>query len=135
MSEGLAQGPNVAARAGIEPMTLRTKGVDSANALPRPTNVGRYSTETETETGTDTNSKCCCYCHCRCFLGYHRRCCCHDYSYFSELFGDNEVQSRICPDDIPPDDDLLGKSDQLLSQRNEIKVVQCEVILSDKELL
>ena len=26
-SEGLAQGPYVAARAGVEPMTLRTKGV------------------------------------------------------------------------------------------------------------
>src|SRR6218665_3196235 len=29
VSEGLAQGPYVAARAGVEPMTLRTKGVDS----------------------------------------------------------------------------------------------------------
>jgi len=28
VSEGLAQGPYVAARAGAEPMTLRTKGVD-----------------------------------------------------------------------------------------------------------
>jgi len=27
VSEGLAQGPYVAARAGVEPMTLRTKGV------------------------------------------------------------------------------------------------------------
>jgi len=32
VSEGLAQGPYVAARAGVEPMTLRTKGVDSTNA-------------------------------------------------------------------------------------------------------
>jgi len=32
MSEGLSQGPYVASRAGVEPMTLRTKGVDSTNA-------------------------------------------------------------------------------------------------------
>src|SRR6218665_3730010 len=31
VSEGLAQGPYVAARAGVEPTTLRTKGVDSTN--------------------------------------------------------------------------------------------------------
>ena len=37
MSEGLAQGPYVAARAGVKPMTLRTKGVDSTKAPPRPT--------------------------------------------------------------------------------------------------
>ena len=36
VSEGLAQDPYVAARAGVEPMTLRTKGVDSTKA-PRPT--------------------------------------------------------------------------------------------------
>ena len=34
VSEGLAQGPYVAARVGVEPMTLRTKGVDSINAPP-----------------------------------------------------------------------------------------------------
>jgi len=34
--EGLAQGPYVAARAEVEPMTLRTKGVDSTNAPPTP---------------------------------------------------------------------------------------------------
>ena len=32
VSEGLAQGPYVAARVGVEPMTLRTKGADSINA-------------------------------------------------------------------------------------------------------
>ena len=37
MSEGLAQGPYVAARAGVEPMTLRSKGFDSIIAPPRPT--------------------------------------------------------------------------------------------------
>ena len=36
VSEGLAQGPYVAARAGVEPMTLRTKGVDSTNAPHTP---------------------------------------------------------------------------------------------------
>ena len=36
MSEGLAHGPYVAARAEVEPMTLRTKGVDSTNAPPTP---------------------------------------------------------------------------------------------------
>src|SRR6218665_2330472 len=37
LSEGLAQGPYVAARAGVEPMTLRTKGVNSTNGPPCPT--------------------------------------------------------------------------------------------------
>jgi len=36
-SEGLAQGPHVAARAGFLPATLRTKGVESTNEPPRPT--------------------------------------------------------------------------------------------------
>ena len=36
MSEGLAQGPYVAARVGVEPMTFRTKGVDSTNVPPTP---------------------------------------------------------------------------------------------------
>ena len=36
-SEGLAKGPYVAARAGFEPTTLRSKGVDSTNAPLRPT--------------------------------------------------------------------------------------------------
>ena len=36
MSKGLAQGPYVAARAGVEPMTLRTKVVDSTNAPHTP---------------------------------------------------------------------------------------------------
>ena len=36
VSEGLAQGPYVAARAGVEPMTLRTKGVDSTSGALRP---------------------------------------------------------------------------------------------------
>src|SRR6218665_2698949 len=33
----LSQGPNVTARAGVEPMALRTKGVDSTKAPSRPT--------------------------------------------------------------------------------------------------
>ena len=37
VSEGLAQGGYVAARAGVEPMALRTKGVDSTKAPIRPT--------------------------------------------------------------------------------------------------
>ena len=36
-SEGLAQSPYVAARAGFETATLRTKGAESTNELPRPT--------------------------------------------------------------------------------------------------
>ena len=35
-SEGLAQGPYVAAIAELEPTTLRTKGVEYTNAPPRP---------------------------------------------------------------------------------------------------
>jgi len=35
LSEGLAQGPYVAAKAEVEPMTLRTKSVDSTKAPPR----------------------------------------------------------------------------------------------------
>src|SRR6218665_505910 len=38
ISEGLAQGPYVAAKAGFEHTTLRSKGIDSTNAPPRPTN-------------------------------------------------------------------------------------------------
>ena len=36
-SEGLSQGHYEAARAGFEPTTLRTKGVESTNAPPHPT--------------------------------------------------------------------------------------------------
>ena len=36
VSEGVAQAPFVAARAGIEPMTFLTKGVDSTKAPSRP---------------------------------------------------------------------------------------------------
>ena len=36
VSEGLAQGSYVAARAGVEHMTLRMKGVESTNAPPTP---------------------------------------------------------------------------------------------------
>ena len=36
-NEGLAQGLYVAARAGVEPTTLRTLGIDSTNEPPRPT--------------------------------------------------------------------------------------------------
>ena len=38
VSEGFAQVPYVAARAGVEPMTLRTKGVDATNAPHAPQN-------------------------------------------------------------------------------------------------
>ena len=36
-TDGLAQGPYVAARAGSEPATLRTKGSESINEPPLPT--------------------------------------------------------------------------------------------------
>ena len=36
-SDGLAQGPYVAARTGFEPVILRTKGAESTNAPPRLT--------------------------------------------------------------------------------------------------
>src|SRR6218665_197765 len=39
VSEGLAQDPYVAARAGVKPMTLRTKGVDSTKASPHLTDI------------------------------------------------------------------------------------------------
>src|SRR6218665_1056772 len=35
-SEGLAQGPYMAARYGFQPATFRTKGAESTNAPPRP---------------------------------------------------------------------------------------------------
>src|SRR6218665_307882 len=37
VSEGLAQGPYVTATAGFEPTNLRSKGIDSTNAPPCPT--------------------------------------------------------------------------------------------------
>ena len=37
VSEGLEQGPYMVARAGFEPTILRSKGVESTNAPPRPT--------------------------------------------------------------------------------------------------
>jgi len=37
VSEGLTQGPYVVARVGVEPMTLRTKDIDSTNVPPHPT--------------------------------------------------------------------------------------------------
>ena len=37
VGEGLAQGPYVAARARFEPVTLRMKGIESANEPTRPT--------------------------------------------------------------------------------------------------
>ena len=40
VSKGLAQGPYVAARAGVEPTTLRLKVIDSTNAPPRPAMMG-----------------------------------------------------------------------------------------------
>src|SRR6218665_150745 len=38
-SDGLAQGPYVAAIAGFKLTTLRLKGIDSTNASPRPTTI------------------------------------------------------------------------------------------------
>ena len=38
-SEGPAQALHVAARAGFEPATLRSKGIDSTNEQPRPTRI------------------------------------------------------------------------------------------------
>src|SRR6218665_563842 len=43
-SEGLPQGPYVAATAGIEPTTLWSKGINSTNAPPRPTCNGSSCT-------------------------------------------------------------------------------------------
>ena len=40
-SEGLAQGPYMAARAGLKPAILRTKGVESTNEPPHPTNLSK----------------------------------------------------------------------------------------------
>ena len=34
VSEGLAQGPYMGARVGVEPITLKMKGVDSTNVPP-----------------------------------------------------------------------------------------------------
>ena len=42
-SEGLAQGPYVAARAEFEPTTLRTKGTESTNEPPCPTKLNTVS--------------------------------------------------------------------------------------------
>src|SRR6218665_938783 len=42
VSEGLAQGPYAAARAGVEPMTRRTKCADSTNAPHTPHNDNSY---------------------------------------------------------------------------------------------
>ncbi len=39
MSEGLAQGPYVAAGAGFEPATLRTQGTELTTEPPRSTHV------------------------------------------------------------------------------------------------
>ena len=41
--KGLAQGPYVAARAGVEPTTLRLKVIVSTKAPPRPVNVLMYN--------------------------------------------------------------------------------------------
>ena len=43
VSEELAQGPYVAAREEFEPMSIRSKGIDSTNAAPRPHNVTMYT--------------------------------------------------------------------------------------------
>ena|SRR6218665_2001269 len=42
VSEGLAQFPSMAARAGFEPVTLRSKGVVSTNAPPFPTSIHSF---------------------------------------------------------------------------------------------
>jgi len=41
-SEGLAQGPYLANRAGFEGATLGTKGDEYTNEPPRPTNMYEY---------------------------------------------------------------------------------------------
>jgi len=41
-SEGLAQGPNVVARAGFKPATLRTKHAESTNEPQCPTTTFSY---------------------------------------------------------------------------------------------
>src|SRR6218665_3610237 len=43
--KGLAQGPYMAARAGVEPTTLRLKAIDSTKAPPRPTwwHLGKWT--------------------------------------------------------------------------------------------
>ena len=46
MSEGLAQGPNVAAIAGFEPTTLQTKGAESTNEPPHDVNHVRMAVVT-----------------------------------------------------------------------------------------
>jgi len=43
VSEGLTQGPYWLARAGFEPTTLQTKGVESTNAPPRPILMESFS--------------------------------------------------------------------------------------------
>src|SRR6218665_305546 len=47
-SKGLAQGPYVAAKAGFEPATLRTKDAESTNVPPPPILIEMYSTTTAT---------------------------------------------------------------------------------------
>ena len=49
-SEGLAQGPYVAARTGFEPATLRSKRIDSTNAPPRPAKCSAHYDVTKSET-------------------------------------------------------------------------------------
>ena len=44
-SEGLAQDPYVAARAGFEPSTLWSKGDESNKEAPRPISVTMLSTD------------------------------------------------------------------------------------------
>ena len=39
VGKGLAQGPYMAARAGVEPTTLRLKAIDSTKAPPCPINI------------------------------------------------------------------------------------------------
>ena len=46
VSKGLAQGPYVAARAGVEPTTLRLKVINLTNAPPRPTSYFQESSLT-----------------------------------------------------------------------------------------
>ena|SRR6218665_1243793 len=51
VSEGLARGPYMVARAVVELMTLRTKGVDSTNAPHTPHNDTHSIKEVTKETG------------------------------------------------------------------------------------
>jgi len=55
VSEGLAQGPYVAARAGFEPATIRTRDDESTNEPPCPHRWTGKQTYTNRWTGKQTD--------------------------------------------------------------------------------